>query len=85
VTAAATPPFVDRVALLIADFQHAMDSNAPISNALMTELRDVLASGTAAHTECDAMKAKVMAYETSAAKLAKDVQADVTGLTASGA
>ena len=80
--APATPTFAARVEQVIADFQHAADSNAPVSNVLMAELKDLLASGSTAVTERDTMQAKIAAYEAGAAKLSHDVQADVASLTA---
>lgn len=68
----ASPSFPDRAAQLIADFQHAMDSNAPLSIVLMNELKDLLKVGVSACAARD-----------HAAVVQKDMQAEVAELMTS--
>jgi hypothetical protein len=52
----AAPSFADQAKQLLADFQHAMDSAAPISIEMMRHLKSVLDVGTAAHLECETLR-----------------------------
>lgn len=74
--------FSDRSAQLIADFQHAMDSNAPVSSVMMAELKAVLAIGMGAHEDREILAEQLTAAESKAGKIAKDMQADANDLIA---
>lgn len=54
----------DRCAQLTADLQHAMDNAAPVTLAMMAELKDVLAIGCAVHAECASLLAQIAASDT---------------------
>lgn len=76
------PSFADRAAQLIADFQHAMDSNAPVSSVMMGELKSLLATGVSAHLECFALRNSAHNVEAKAAQLqseASDLVATIHG------
>ena len=44
----ALPSYADRAAQLIADLDHAMQTNSPVSTGMMTELKDLLGIGVRA-------------------------------------
>lgn len=67
----AAPGFADRSAQLIADFQHAMDSAAPVTGVLMDELKAVLDIGVQCHADCEAMRTKMSRIEADADDIAK--------------
>ena len=77
-----TPSFVDRTTAIIGDFQHAMNSNAPVSIVMMGDLRAVLDIAVKAHAACVAMHAKAALAEAKAAQLqseASDLVATIHG------
>jgi hypothetical protein len=74
--------FADQAKQLLADFQHAMDSNAPVSIVMMTELKRVLDAGVGAHEDREILTEQLTATEQKAAKIAKDMQADANELVA---
>ena len=76
------PSFADRAAQLIADFQHAMDSNAPVSSVMMGELKTLIAVGVNAHEDREVLSDQLLAAEQKAEKIAKDMQADANDLVA---
>jgi hypothetical protein len=67
------PSFADRSAQLVADFQHAMDSNAPVTGVLIAELKDLLALGLHAHADCAAMHAKMATLQAEASDMVKTI------------
>lgn len=74
--------FPDRASQLIADFQHAMDNNAPVSAVMMGELKAVIAIGLGAHEDRDILAEQLTAADRKAEKIAKDMQADANELVA---
>lgn len=72
------PSFADQAEQLLADFQHAMDSNAPVSIEMMRELKAVLDIGVSAHNDCDALHIVARSAEVKAAAL----QAEASDLVA---
>lgn len=58
--------FDDRCAQLIADFQHAMDDNSPVTLPLMSELKSLLEEGCNAHADRDALRTKGASVSSSA-------------------
>ena len=73
-----TLSFSDQAKQLLADFQHAMDTNAPVSTVMMSELTAVLEIGVSAHTDCEALHIVARSAEAKAATL----QAEATDLVA---
>jgi hypothetical protein len=72
------PSFADQAKQLLADFQHAMDTNAPVSPVMMTDLKAFLDIGVSAHADCEALHIVARSAEVKAAAL----QAEATDLVA---
>jgi hypothetical protein len=76
------PSFADRAKQLLADFQHAMDSNAPVTSVMMGDLKALLDVGIGAHEDREVLSDQLLAAEQKAEKIAKDMQADANELIA---
>lgn len=63
------PSFADRAKQLLADFQHAMENNAPVTSVMMSELKAVLDVGLKAHEASVALHDSAATAEEKAAHL----------------
>jgi hypothetical protein len=73
-----TPPsFSDQAKSLLADFQHAADSNAPVSPVMLGQLQALIESAIGAHADCAALNKQLAEAEQKAARIVADMRADV--------
>jgi hypothetical protein len=67
-----SPIFADQAKALIADFQHAMQSDAPITPVMLSQLNALLTVATGAYEDRDVLNAQVTETETKLMQLSKD-------------